>query len=409
MRRPLVIGVLTVIALASSACTEVDRAPAPSEAVPNPGAGAIRVEAAQARLGLLAREVTATGMTSPWRDANLRAEVGGRVLEVTVDNGDVVEAGALLLRIDGSRQRLAVSGASARVDGLEHDVELARTEYERKQGLVAKGSLAAAQLDGAKHGLDRAQAALDGANAELGSARRASKDAKMSAPIDGVVTRRLVDVGDTIGPGAPLLDLVDLSKIRVRVGLAGSEIGRLDQDAEAPVTIEDLGGESTLARFAALAPSADPITGLFDVEYHLDNAEGRVRGGMVATISLPLRKGGERVLIPRAALTRRAGKLAVFVLVPAPAAERGGAGEGLERRVVEVREVRVGAYGDQEVEILAGVKADEVLATSAQHALADAVLVEIELPDSAAMDRHASASPPGAGRQAPSAVPGAAP
>ena len=409
MLRPFGIGALSaavVIALVGPACTEADSAPAPSEAVPDPGAAAIHVEAAQARLGVLAREATAMGMTSPWRDANLRAEVGGRVLEVTIDNGDVVEAGALLLRIDGSRQRLAVSGASARVDALEHDVELARTDYERKQGLVAKGSLPAAQLDWARHALDRAVAALDGAHAELGTARRASRDAKMIAPIDGVVTRRLVDVGDTIGPGAPLLDLVDLSKIRVRVGLAGSELGRLDQGAEARVTIEDLGGESTLARFAALAPAADPITGLFDVEYHLDNPEGRVRGGMVATISLPLNKGGERVLIPRGALTRRAGKLAVFVLVPAPEAQRGGAGQGLERRVVELREVRVGAYGDTEVEILAGVEPGEVLAVSAQHALADAVLVEIERIDSGPL---ASASQPGRGTPATPGEPGAGP
>ncbi|PRP91285.1 Multidrug resistance protein MdtA precursor [Enhygromyxa salina] len=359
-------------------CKQADEAPAPSEAVVDPGAGAIRVEAAEARLGVLEREVTATGMTTVWRDANLRAEAGGRVLEVKVENGDEVAAGDLLVRIDGSRQRLAVSGASARVEALEYDVELARTDYERKQGLVAKGSLAAAQLDPARHALDRATAALNGARADLGSARRSSKDARMSAPIDGVVTRRLVDAGDTIGPGAPLLDLVDLSKIRVRVGLAGSELGRLDQSAEARVTIEDLGGASTPARFAVLAPAADPVTGLFDVEYHLDNPERRIRGGMVATVELPLRQGSERVLAPRAALTRRAGKLTLFVLAPASDAQQAGVADGLERRVVEQREVQVGVYGDDEVEILSGVEPGEVLATSAQHTLADAVLVELE-------------------------------
>jgi membrane fusion protein (multidrug efflux system) len=367
------IGVLAVVAAFGAGCKEQEHAPAPSEVVPDPGAGAIRVGAGRARLGVLERELTATGMTSPWRDANLRAEAGGRVLEVTVDNGDAVEAGQQLLRIDGSRQRLAVSGASARVEALEHDVELARTEYERKQALVAKGSLPAAQLDGARHALERSEAALDGARADLGSARRSSKDARMSAPIDGVVTRRLVDVGDTIGPGAPLLDLVDLSRIRVHVGLAGSEIGRLDREAEARVTIEDLGAEPVVGRFAALAPAADPMTGLFDVEVHVDNPEGRIRGGMVATVELPLREGSERVLVPRAALTRRSGRLAVFVIEPVE-----GGGEGLERGTAALREVRVGAYGDREVEILAGVEPGELLATSGQHALADAVLVEYE-------------------------------
>jgi RND family efflux transporter MFP subunit len=378
MLRRLGIAVFAA-SVASSMMTgcDTDRdAPPPSVPIPDPGDGAIRIDAAEARLGQLAREMTATGMTSPWRDANLRAETGGRVLEVTVDNGDEVVAGALLVRIDGSRQALAISGASARVDALEQDVELARTELERKQGLVSKGSLPTAQLDAAQHSVDRAEAALEGARADLGSARRSSRDARLSAPIDGVVTRRVVAVGDTLAPGAPLLDLVDLSKVRVRVGLAGSEIARLDQSAEAKVFIEDLGGETVTATFAALAPAADPITGLFDVEYHVDNPEGRIRGGMVATVELPLAQAPERTLVPRSALTRRDGKLAVFVL---ERLEDGLlASEGLERRVATLREVRVGAYGDDAVEILGGVQPGELVATSTQHALADAVPVEFE-------------------------------
>lgn len=371
------IGVFAaLVALSGNACQADGEAPAPSVPVSDPGEGAIRIDAARARLGRLERRVTATGMTSPWRDANLRAEVGGRVLEVAIDNGDVVAAGDLLVRIDGSRQQLAISGASARVDALEQDVALAQTELERKQGLVNKGSLPAAQLDAAEHTLERAQAALEGAQADLGSARRSSRDARLSAPIDGVVTRRIVDVGDTVAPGAPLLDLVDLAKIRVRVGLAGSEIARLDQTGDATVFIEDLGGEAVSATFAALAPAADPITGLFDVEYHVDNPEGRIRGGMVATVELPLDLAPERTLVPRAALTRRDGKLAVFVL---EANESIAASDSeLERRVAVLREVRVGAHGDDTVEILAGVSPGEVVAISTQHALADAVLVEFE-------------------------------
>lgn len=372
---PTVAGAVLWIGLGIG-CKQADLPPPPTEAVKNAGIGAIRIEAATARLAVLEAQVTATGMTTPWRDANLRAEAGGRVLEVAVDNGDTVVAGDVLLRIDGSRQRLAVSGASARVEALEHDIELARTDYERKQGLVSKGSLPAAQLDAARHALERAEAAFDGAQADLGSARRSSKDARLEAPIDGLVTRRLVDVGDTLGPGAPLLDVVDLSKIRIHVGLAGSEIARLDQEAEAHVTIEDLGGDPVPARFSALAPAADPVTGLFDVEYQLDNVDAKIRGGMVATVDLPLRTGMQRVLIPRAALTRRSGRLSVFVLEPV--AEPTLASEGFERRTAILREVRVGAYGDHEVEILAGVEPGEVVAVSAQHALADAVVVEFE-------------------------------
>ncbi|MFV8753972.1 efflux RND transporter periplasmic adaptor subunit [Nannocystaceae bacterium ST9] len=376
MVRGATIAGLALLMLAG--CAREDVAPAPERAIVDPGVGTIRVSVGRARLGRVDRPLTTTGMTAAWREANVRAEVGGRVLELDVDNGDLVAAGDPLLRVDGSRQRLAVSGANARIEALEQDLEFTRADLERKQALFAKGSLAKVQLDAAQLMADRAQSAIDGARIELGSARRSTRDTKIEAPIAGIVARRSVDLGDTIGPGAPLLDLVDLGKIRVRVGLAGAELGRLDEAAPAELRIEDLGGEVFSGRFAAAAPSTDPITGLFDVEYHVDNPERRIRAGMVATAVLPLRSAGERVLIPRAALTRRGGELVVFELVAEPDLPEVRAGR--EARVARVRTIRTGSYGLDEVEVLDGLAAGALVASSGQHALADGVLVEFDPP-----------------------------
>lgn len=382
MRRTALAKLVAAAWLAAGplACAREDVAPPPEQALPDPGLGAIRVEVGEARRGRIDRPLTATGMTAPWREANLRAEVGGRVLELEVDNGDVVAVGDRLLEVDGSRQRLAMSGANARVDALAQDLEFARSDLERKQALFAKGSLPKVQLDAAQLLVDRAESAIEGARIEVGAARRSSKDTHVEAPIAGVVARRLVDLGDTIGPGAPLLDIVDLTKVRVRIGLSGSEIGRLDTQAPAELRIEDLGGELVVGRFAAAAPSADPITGLFDVEYHVDNAAGSIRGGMVVTGVLPLRSAVERVLVPRSALTRRGGELVVFVLEPSSAAATGGVQRRIAREVV----VRTGSYGPREVEVLEGLAAGALVACSAQHALAEGVLVEFEPPRPAA-------------------------
>ncbi len=358
-------------------CAREDIAPAPAQAIADPGVGAIRVQAGRARLGRVDRELTTTGMSAAWREANIRAEVGGRVLELDVDNGDLVALGDPLLRVDASRQRVAVSGANARVDALEQVLAFAESEYARNRALFDKGSLAKAQLDTAQLAVDRASAAIEGARIELGSARRSTRDTKIEAPIAGIVTRRSVDLGDTIGAGAPLLDLVDLTKIRVHVGLAGAEIGRLDEAAPASLRVEDLGGEMFSASFAAASPSADPMTGLFDVEYHLDNPEGRIRAGMVVTATLPLRSAAERVVVPRSALTRRGGELVVFELVVEPDLPK--AREGREIRVARVRAIRTGSYGVDEVELLGGLEAGRLVACSGQHALADGVLVEFDV------------------------------
>ncbi len=100
---------------------------------------------------------------------------------------------------------------------------------------------------------------------------------------------------------------------------------------------------------------------------------------MVATLELPLRRGPERVLVPRSAITRRGGRLVVFELE----LDEGEAERALEpgrgrRATVRTRYVRVGSYGEADVEILAGLEVGARVATSAQHALAEGVAVELE-------------------------------
>jgi multidrug efflux system membrane fusion protein len=224
--------------------------------------------------------------------------------------------------------------------------------------------VAQAQVDNAGHDKERAIAAQSAAKADLRSARRAAKDAVIRAPIDGIVTRRQVDVGDTLVPGAPLMDVVDLSRVRVTVGLNGRNLGRIEPSLPVALTVVDLGGVAlSNVRFASAATSSNPVTGLFDVEFHADNPGARGRAGMVATLTMtPRAKEGAR-LVAREALTRRGGVLGVFVI-------DGG--------TARFEPVKTGGRDGQFVELLEGPAPGTVLATSALHALADGVGVEVE-------------------------------
>ena len=174
----------------------------------------VRIRGAKATLGHAKTSVSATGTVRPWRSANLRAEVGGRVDRILVDDGAEVKSGATLVKIDGSRQSIAVAASGASEAGAAEEVERAEEHLTRMRTLRAEKTVSRVQVEQAEHDLERAKAGLRGAKAEVRNARRQQRDTIVKAPIPGIVAGRLVDQGDTIGPGAPLLDLVDLSRIR---------------------------------------------------------------------------------------------------------------------------------------------------------------------------------------------------
>lgn len=320
-------------------------------------------------MGRVESDVTATGVLEAWRAAKVSSETSGRVVDLLVQDGDAVSEGDAMVSLDASRQQISSSSARAQLSAAKHDLSLATTDLEQTQSLHGKGSVSDFGLETAQHNLDKAKAAVASARANVKAARREQSDTSIDAPIDGIIANRQVEVGDLLGSGSPVLQIVDISRLRIRVGLSGRQLARLDRKAEVTVRVDDMGDQTLRGTFASVAPMANPVTGLFDVEYHLEQSEPQVLAGMVGTIVLPQAERVEQVLVPREALTRRDGGLAVFEIVDG---------------VAELREVRVGAYGEDEVEIVSGLEAGAVVATNPLHALADGLEVtvsESELPD----------------------------
>lgn len=355
-----------VPALFLAGCEQERREPA---AIVAPAPPTVRVSTATARTGRIESDVTATGVLEAWRTAKVSAETSGRVLDLLVQDGDAVAEGDALVSLDPSRQDISTSSARAQLSAAKHDLALATTDLAQTKSLHGSGSVSEFGLETSQHSYDKAKAAVASARANVKAARREKSDTSIAAPIEGIVTNRNVEVGDLLAPGTPVLQVVDISRLRVRVGLSGRQLARLDRQAEVAVRVDDLGDLSLRGTFASVSPMANPLTGLFDVEYHLEQSEPPVLAGMVGTVVLPQVGRVDQVLVPREALTRRDGGLGVFEVV-----------EGQAR----LRAVRVGAYGEDEVEIVSGLEAGAVVATSPLHALADGLEVSVsesELPD----------------------------
>jgi len=283
------------------------------------------------------RPIRALGRVAHDRDLELGFKTGGLVAAVLVEEGQRVEAGTVLARLDPRELDAAVAQASA---GLVK----ARRDLDRAQGLVDEAVIPGAQRDDAKTAVQVASATLAGL--------RFNRDTTvLVAPGPGVVLRRLGEPGKVMAPGAPVvvlgLDAPD-ARPRVEVGVGARDARQLQLGDAARVRLD---GASSVAsdldaEVVELAPALTPGTDQIRVTLALPTGT-QVTRGLVASVTFPLPRAEHLPAVPISAVADGDGKRAwVYTLAPD--------GRGVVRRDVIIAAVR----GDGQVLVRSGL--DEV-------------------------------------------------
>ena len=323
-----------VVGLAAAGCsspragsTEAAAPPLPvSTATVMPGASDAGAEAG----GVVQAQVTAM----------ITARVLAPVREVRVAPGDRVRIGQVLVVLDAADLTAGAAGAraaaQAATDGVRAsaaDVQaadaalaLAEATHSRIAALAAKRSATAHELDEATAGLRAAEAHAAGARARAAQAdsdvarlRAASLQAttvesftRLTAPFDGVVTARMVEVGNMAAPGMPLIRLEDTRRFRLELRIDESRTRGLDIGAAVPVVLDTTGPARLQGRVAEIARAVDADARAVLVK--LDLPEGTaVRSGVFGRAVLP--EAGRRILsVPASAVVRRGQVTTVFVV-----------------------------------------------------------------------------------------------
>lgn len=224
--------------------------------------------------------------------------------------GAVVSRGQLLAQLKQSDFLAASNSAAAQAN-------LDQTQYERTRRLLAEG--AASQQE-----YDRALAAKRASEAALDLRRQDMLDSRILAPLAGTILKREVNAGETVGAGQPLLTLADLSEVEVEVGVPDRLVGALRVGDPVRMSISVLGNQEFLGQVKEVGVAAREGSRLFRVVVALNNAAGRVRPGMTASVYLDDAAGAaEGVVVPLSSLVARGDReLAVFVVDQGVARER---------------------------------------------------------------------------------------
>jgi RND family efflux transporter MFP subunit len=215
------------------------------------------------------------------REATVRAELGGQMLQVNAEEGQAVRKGALLGRIEARSLGDTRTSAQSAVRSAENQLDVARREVERAEQLVKAGALAQRDLDNARSGVSAAEAALADARARLASAETQLSDAIIRAPINGVVATRAVNAGDVVAPGTELFTIIDPSSMRLEAAVPSDDLQSLR--AGAPVRFQVRGyAEPVEGTIERIAPRADATTRQVPIYVAIPNAGGRFVAGLFA-------------------------------------------------------------------------------------------------------------------------------
>jgi RND family efflux transporter MFP subunit len=241
----------------------------------------------------------AVGKAEPSAEAAIVAESPGRITVLNMREGGTVARGQVVAATDTELHRISLEAA-------ESSLRQAERTLARLEKLKAENNTTEAEWENALYSVEQARA-------NVATCKERIEDAKILAPISGVVTKRNIEHGSVIQPGQSLAQLTNVATLKIAVPLSEQDIIKIKNGQSVKVAFDAMPGKTTSGRVSNIAVVADQA-GRFDVEITVANASGQIRSGMSARVQFGGAARKNVVTIPKTALISLASTPSVFVL-----------------------------------------------------------------------------------------------
>jgi membrane fusion protein (multidrug efflux system) len=307
-----------------------------------------------------------SGTLEPDREAVLRAQVSGSVLQTYADQGQAVNSGAVLARIDASGIQDAYTSARAGLVSARNAADVAAKDLARNEKLLSAGAIAERDIDQSRRASIAAQAALEDANSRLATAEKAYRSTTVTAPFSGVVSERPVSAGDVVQPGTALFTVVDPSSMRLEASVPAEQLASIRIGVPVNFTVSGYPGRQFVGRITRINPTADPTTRQVRIYVSIPNEGRALVGGLFANgrMSTATKMG---LVVPQSAVDVRGS-------IPSVMRVRQGKAEKIQ--------VQIGLTDktSETIEVLSGLQAGDTLLLGAAQGITPGTLVRISAP-----------------------------
>lgn len=317
-----------------------------------------------------------SGTLGAEREARVRAELGGSVLEVFAEPGQAVKAGQVLAQLEPQTAREQATFTEALVRSLQNDLRLQQRNLERDKRLAAAGALSTRTVEADSLAVSQVEASLAEANARQVVARRALERSSVRAPFAGIVSDQMASVGDVVKDGTELFTIIDPSSLRLEAQVPADALARLKVGTPVHFTVSGFRDEPLVGRVTRIYPSVDPATRQVRILVTVPNPNKQLVVGLFAE--------GRVIVVSREAVTVPKGAIDLTGVRPMVSGVSGG--------VVERHEVQVGLEdaATEQVEITEGLAAGDTVLTGSVRGLPEGTPVRAQAPAERAASAPAS-------------------
>lgn len=327
------------------AAPKVAAAPAPAAAKP------VEVHATKVVLAAFPRGVAAVGSLRADESVTLRPEIAGRIVEIRFSEGQKVQKGQVLIRLDDSIARAELAQARA-------NHTLAKSKFDRAIELQQKGFISKQARDEADNVMRVQEAAMDLAQARLDKST-------LRAPFSGVIGLRDVSVGNYVQEGAEIVSIQAIDPLKVDFRIPELYMSDVKQGQSLEISLDAMPDKRYEGKVFAISPLVDEGGRAIVMRAQVNNRGGDLRPGMFARVRLLFGATQPSPAVQEAALVPQRDEQYVYVV--------------RDNRAQQVR-VEVGQRKDGMVEIMAGLKEGDMVVTAGHQKIRDGLAVTVMTP-----------------------------
>ncbi len=308
----------------------------------------VPVETAIATNGSISAFFTGTASLEAEDEALVVAKTGGIVQQLFVEEGQYVEAGAPLAKLDDERLVLELGRAEASLARLQ-------AEHDRKMGMFEKKLISAEEYEQIKADFESQQSVVNLASLSV-------RHTTVTAPISGVISERLIKVGNMVQTNQSTFRITDFNPLLAVMHVPERDLDKFSRNQKAELTVDAISGTSFTGRIKRISPVVDPLTGTFKVTVEIRDRSRRLKPGMFGRVNIVFDTREDAILIPKQAVVSEDGGTSVYEVV----------GDTLALR----RDVEIGYQDERNAELMTPELVNKVLIVTGQNNLRDSSLVE---------------------------------
>jgi len=301
--------------------------------------------------------VNSVGRLVPNREVVLSSQVSGIVQAYSVDTGDSIKANKMVVALDPTDYQLALTEAKANLLSVKARYAAAKNSFLRAGELLPEKVITTEAYEKIEAEYKATQAAISQAEAAVDINQRRLDKTVIKAAFDGLVTSRMVEKGQNINIGEPVMAIADMQSMRVKIHVNEQDYVYLDKDDAVTVLVEAYPDASFSGQVEKIGIKADPNTNTFEVEILVVNSDLVFKAGLTATVSITIDEIEDAIMIPQSCILFRKNRQEVFLVMNG-------------NRVV-VREVKLGRNAGSSVRIVKGLSPGDKLVTTGGQYLKD--------------------------------------